>query len=198
MLSPWKKSYDQTKQLLKSRDITNKVPSHQSYGFSSSHVWMWELDYKADHQRIDAFELWCWRQLMRVPWTAKRSNQSILKEISPEYSLDRLKLKLKLQYFGHLMLSTDTLEKTLILRKIEGRRRWWQRMRWLDGITSVMDRNSSRLQELALDREVACCSPWGHKELDSTEGLNWTWLEESILWKWLYYQKQSTDSMQSL
>ena len=198
MLSPWKKSYDQTKQLLKSRDITNKVPSHQSYGFSSSHVWMWELDYKADHQRIDAFELWCWRQLMRVPWTAKRSNQSILKEISPEYSLDRLKLKLKLQYFGHLMLSTDTLEKTLILRKIEGRRRWWQRMRWLDGITSVMDRNSSRLQELALDREVACCSPWGHKELDSTEGLNWTWLEESILWKWLYYRKQSTDSMQSL
>ena len=198
MLSPWKKSYDQTKQLLKSRDITNKVPSHQSYGFSSSHVWMWELDYKADHQRIDAFELWCWRQLMRVPWTAKRSNQSILKEISPEYSLDRLKLKLKLQYFGHLMLSTDTLKKTLILGKIEGRRRWWQRMRWLDGITSVMDRNSSRLQELALDREVACCSPWGHKELDSTEGLNWTWLEESILWKWLYYRKQSTDSMQSL
>ena len=198
MLSPWKKSYDQTKQLLKSRDITNKVPSHQSYGFSSSHVWMWELDYKADHQRIDAFELWCWRQLIRVPWTAKRSNQSILKEISPEYSLDRLKLKLKLQYFGHLMLSTDTLEKTLILRKIEGRRRWWQRMRGVDGITSVMDRNSSRLQELALDREVACCSPWGHKELDSTEGLNWTWLEESILWKWLYYQKQSTDSMQSL
>ena len=198
MLSPWKKSYDQTKQLLKSRDITNKVPSHQNYGFSSSYVWMWELDYKAEHQRIDAFELRCWRQLMRVPWTARRSNQSILKEISPEYSLDRLKLKLKLQYFSHLMLSTDTLEKTLILGKIEGRRRWWQRMRWLDGITSVMDRNSSRLQELALDREVACRSPLGHKELDPTEGLNLTWLEESILWKWLYYRKQSTDSMQSL
>ena len=198
MLSPWKKSYDQTKQLLKSRDITNKVPSHQNYGFSSSYIWMWELDYKAEHQRIDAFELRCWRQLMRVPWTARRSNQSILKEISPEYSLDRLKLKLKLQYFSHLMLSTDTLEKTLILGKIEGRRRWWQRMRWLDGITSVMDRNSSRLQELALDREVACRSPLGHKELDPTEGLNLTWLEESILWKWLYYRKQSTDSMQSL
>ena len=131
-------------------------------------------------------------------WTARRSTQSILKEINPEYSLEGLMLKLKLQYFGHLMWRTDSFEKTLILRKIEGRRRWWQRMRWLDGITSVMDRNSSRLQELALDREVACCSPWGHKELDSTEGLNWTWLEESILWKWLYYQKQSTDSMQSL
>ena len=122
--------------LLKSRDITHKVPSHQNYGFSSSYIWMWELDYKAEHQRIDAFELRCWRQLMRVPWTARRSNQSILKEISPEYSLEGLMLRLKLQYVGYLMQWTDWLEKTLMLGNIEGRRRrGWQKMKWLDGIT---------------------------------------------------------------
>ena len=102
-------------------------------GVSSSHVWMWELDYKERGQckRIDAFELWCWRRLLRVPWSARRSNKSILKEISPEYSLEGLRLKLKLQYFGHLM-RTDSLEKTLMLGKIEGRkRRGWQRMRWV-------------------------------------------------------------------
>ena len=94
---------------------------------------------KAEHQRIDAFELWCWRRLLRVPWTARRYNQSILKEISPEYSLEGLMLKLKLQYFGHMMRRTDSLEKTLMLGKIEGRRRGWQRMRWLDGIINLMD-----------------------------------------------------------
>ena len=130
---------------------------------------------KAVQQRTDAFELCCWRRLLRVPWTARRSNQSILKEISPEYSLEGLMLKLKFQYFGHLMQRTDSLEKTLMLGKIEGRRRRGrQRMRWLDGIINSMDMSLSKLQELLMDGQgslVGCC-PWSWKESNMTEGLN--------------------------
>ena len=110
---------------------------------------------KAEHQRTNAFELWCWRRLLRVPWTARRSNQPILMEISPEYSLEGPMLKLKLQYFGHLMGRTDSFEKTLILGKIEGgRRRGWQRIRWLDGITDLIDMSLRRFRELVVDREA--------------------------------------------
>ena len=128
--------------ILKSRDITLPTKIHllKTMVFPVVMYWLWELDYKAECRRIDAFELWCWRRLLRVPWTARSSNQSILKEISPEYSLEGLMLKLKLKYFGRMMQRTDSLEKTLMPGKIEDRRRrGWQKMRWLDGITDSMD-----------------------------------------------------------
>ena len=149
---------------------------NQSYCFSSSHVWWWELDHsKAECWRIDAFELWCWRRLLRIPWTARISSQPILKEISPGCSLERLMLKLKLQYFGHLMQRADSLEKTLMLGQIEGRRRRrWQRMmvgwhHWLDG------HESEQAPEVGDGQgSLASCCPWCHKVLDPTEQLNWT------------------------
>ena len=150
MHDPWKKSYDQPRQRIKKQRhyFTNKSLSSQGYGLSSGQVQMsWAIK-KAEHRRTDAFELWCWRRLLRVPWTARRSNQSILKGISPQYSLEGLMLKLKLQYFGHRMQRTDSLEKTLMLGKTEGRRRKGrQRLRWLDGITNLMDTSLSKLRE---------------------------------------------------
>ena len=180
MLAPWKKSYDQARQHIKKQRLfffflPTKVHLVKAvvfpvvmYGCES-----WTIK-KAECRRINAFKLWCWKRHLRIPWTARISNQSILKEISPEYSLEGLMLKLKPQYFDYLMQRTDWLEKTLMLGKIEGRRRrGGQRMRWLDGITDMMDMNLSRHPELVMDRETSWAAVHGVTK-SQTWLSNWT------------------------
>ena len=181
--------------------------------YSCADVWKWSRSVvsnslrpcgswtikKAEPLRIDAFELWCWRRLLRVLWTSRRSNQSILKEISPRCSLEGLMLKLKLQYFGHLMWRADSLEKTLMLGKIEGRkRRGWERMRWLDGITNLMDMNLGNSPGIGDGQGgQACCNPCGHRKSDKTERLNWTEEYYNLFWSPHYPKFSKEKSLQA-